>query len=121
MEPTLALSVSNAAFTDVGNSFGQIWMPLAQELAKRLYQRNHTIAPPNASPKLFIISSSEARDVAHTIRAGLEQDVFSTVWDQGVFFAGGYPLETLERQVSESDFAGAVAQPAHIVDSRRVP
>lgn len=44
--------------------------------------------------------------------------MFSTVGDQGVFFAGGYPLEGLERLVSESDFALAIAEPDDIVDSR---
>ena len=46
------------------------------------------------------------------------RDVFSTVWDQGVFFAGGYSLEALEKVVSESDFAVAIAQADDIVDSR---
>ncbi len=120
IEPVLALKLASQDFRTIGKSHGQIWLPLAKDLAKRLYQRNTTIAPANASPKLFIISSSEARSIAHAIRAGLEHDVFSTVWDQGVFFAGGYPLEALEKQVAESDFALAIAEPDDIVDSRGV-
>jgi predicted nucleotide-binding protein len=83
-----------------------------------LYQRNELIAPPNEYPKLFIISSTEALKVAETIRASLESDVFSTVWNQGVFFAGGYSLEALEKAVSESDFAIAIAQADDIIESR---
>ena len=118
IERVVALKVSSQDFMQIGLGYSQIWLPLTQELARRLYQRNKTISPSNSAPKLFIISSSEALDVAHAIRTNLEHDVFSTVWDQGVFFAGGYPLEALERLVSESDFALAIAEPDDIVDSR---
>ena len=46
--------------------------------------------------------------------------VASAVWDQGAFFAGGYPLEATEKAASESDFAVANAQPDDIVETRRV-
>jgi predicted nucleotide-binding protein len=118
MESTVALKVPNAPFLEIADAHPKIFLPLAQDLSRRLYQRNDTIAQPNRSAKLFIISSSEANDIAHTLRAGLEHDVFSTVWDQGVFWAGGYPLEALERQVAESDFAVAIAEPDDILESR---
>jgi predicted nucleotide-binding protein len=62
-------------------------------------------------------------DVAHEIQAQLEHDVLSTVWTDGLFLAGGYPLEILEKAVNDSDFAVAVAQPDDIVETRgaRVP
>jgi predicted nucleotide-binding protein len=118
LEPALALKVSSAEFMAIGQIFPQIWLPLAQELSRRLYQRNSTISLPNESSKLFIISSSEAKAIAYGIRSGLENDVFSRVWDDGVFFAGGYPLEALELHVAESDFAVAIAEADDIVDSR---
>jgi CRP/FNR family cyclic AMP-dependent transcriptional regulator len=118
LEPTVALKLANARFMDIADEYPKIFRPLAQDLSRRLFQRNETIARPNRSPKLFIISSSEAHDIAHALRAGLEQHVFSTVWDQGVFWAGGYPLEALEQQVAESDFAVAIAEPDDIVESR---
>ena len=37
-----------------------------------------------------------------------------------MFFAGGYPLEALEQQVNESDFAVAIAEPDDIMESRGV-
>ena len=49
----------------------------------------------------------------------LFRSVFSTVWTDGVFFAGGYPLEALEKAVGESDFAVAIAQPDDVVRSRK--
>ncbi len=114
----VVLKLTSAAFMSIGRAFPQIWLPIAQELSRRLHQRNELIPPPNEYPKLFIVSSSEALDVAREIQSQLERDVFSTVWDQGVFFAGGYPLEVLEKAVSEADFAIAVAQPDDIVEFR---
>jgi predicted nucleotide-binding protein len=40
------------------------------------------------------------------------------VWDEGVFFAGGYSLEALEKAVDEADFAVAVAEPDDIIEVR---
>ena len=117
-DSVVALRLTNAQFMALGRRFPQIWLPLARELSRRLFQRNELIPSPNEYPKLFIISSTEALKVADTIRASLELDVFSTVWKQGVFFAGGYSLEALEKAVSESDFAIAIAQPDDIVESR---
>lgn len=117
-DTVVALKLTNAQFMNLGRSFPQIWLPIARELSRRLFQRNELIPPPNEYPKLFIISSSEALNVAETIRASLEHDVFSIVWNEGVFFAGGYSLEALEKAVSESDFAIAIAQPDDIVETR---
>src|SRR5258708_33205278 len=63
-------------------------------------------------------SSTEARAVPSEIESQLQHDVFSAVWGQGVLFAGGYPLEALEKAVGESDFAVAIAQPDDIVETR---
>ncbi len=114
----VTLKLSGADFIAIGHEYPHVWLPIARELSRRLLQRNDLIPPPNEDPKLFIISSTEALDVAREIQAQLEYDVFSTVWSQGVFFAGGYPLEALEKAVSESDFAVAVAQPDDIVETR---
>jgi len=118
LEHAVALKLTSAAFMAVGEKFPSVWLPIAQELSRRLYQRNKTIYLPNQAPKLFIMSSSEALKIAHALRSGLDKDVFSTVWDDGVFFAGGYPLEALEKQVGESDFAVAIAEPDDISESR---
>ncbi|WFU71434.1 TIR domain-containing protein [Bradyrhizobium sp. CB2312] len=118
LEHAVALKLSSAAFMGIGEKFPSVWLPIAQELSKRLHQRNKTIYLPNQASKLFVMSSSEALKIAHALRTGLEKDVFSTVWDDGVFFAGGYPLEALEKQVSEADFAVAIAEPDDISESR---
>ncbi|MDP2123926.1 MAG: nucleotide-binding protein [Parvibaculum sp.] len=118
MEPVVALKIATEPFFEIAEAHPKLFLPLAQDLSKRLFQRNETIAQPNRSPKLFIISSSEAKEIAHALRAGMEHHVFSTVWDEGVFWAGGYPLEALEKQVAESDFAVAIAEPDDVLESR---
>ena len=97
-DTVVALKLKSADFSSIGEDFPQVWLPIARELSRRLLQRNDLIPPPNEYPKLFIISSAEALEVAHEIQSQLQHDVFSAVWDQGVFFAGGYPLEALERR-----------------------
>ncbi|HEX5228376.1 MAG TPA: TIR domain-containing protein [Bryobacteraceae bacterium] len=117
-DTVVALKLSNPQFMKLGRSFPQIWLPMARELSRRVFQRNELISAPNEYPKLFIISSGEALSVANAIRTSLEHDVFSTVWNEGVFFAGGYSLEALEKAVSESDFAIAIAQADDIIEMR---
>ena len=117
-ETVVALKLSNADFMTVGRAHPNIWLAIARELSRRLLQRNDLIRPPNEYPKLFIISSAEALNVAREVQAQLEWDVFSTVWNQGVFFAGGYSLEALEKAVGEADFAVAVAEADDIIETR---
>ena len=117
-DTVVALKLTNAQFMSLGRTYPQIWLPIARELSRRLYQRNDLIAAPNEYAKLFIISSAEALPIAREVQTQLERDVFSTVWPDGVFFAGGYTLEALEKAVSESDFAVAIAQPDDVIESR---
>lgn len=118
LETVVALKVSSIDFNRVGETHGGIWRPVAQDLATRLFERNKLIPAPNTSPRLFIISSAEALPVAHEIQSALSRDVLGVVWTNGVFFAGGYPLEVLEGEVERSDFAVAIAQPDDVVESR---
>ncbi len=120
LETVVALKLSSLEFNSIGNEYPKIWLPIARELARRLFQRNALIPTPNEHPKLFIISSTEGLDVAREIQSQLHRDVFSTVWPEGTFFAGGYSLEALEKAVNESDFAVAVAQPDDIIETRGV-
>jgi CRP/FNR family cyclic AMP-dependent transcriptional regulator len=118
LETVVAIKLSSSDFNLIGQEFPKIWLPIARELSRRLFQRNALIPTPNAHPKLFIISSAEALEVAREIQAQLDRDVFSSVWSEGTFFAGGYSLEALEKAVNESDFAVAIAQPDDIVETR---
>jgi CRP/FNR family cyclic AMP-dependent transcriptional regulator len=114
----VALKVPGTKFIEICDKYPPTWKLIARELSNRLFDRNHLIKPPNDRPKLFIISSVEALDVANEIASGLQHDVLPTVWTQGVFWVNGYALEALEKAVSQSDFAVAVAQFEDVVQSR---
>jgi predicted nucleotide-binding protein len=114
----VAQKIPGATFVRICDKFPTMWKPIARELAHRLYDRNRLMKEPNELPRLFIISSVEALDVAREIASGLQHEVLPTVWTEGVFWASGYPLEALERAVGQSDFAVAVAQFEDMVQSR---
>ncbi len=115
----VALKLTSAQFNTVCDKFpGIAWKSIAREMAFRLQDRNRLLRAPNDQPKLFVISSVEALDVANEIQSGVQRDCLPTVWTNGVFWTSGYPLESLERAVSEADFAVAVAQFEDTVTSR---
>ncbi|GAA5620344.1 hypothetical protein Brsp04_00199 [Brucella sp. NBRC 12952] len=119
-ETVVAVKMTGAAFMKLADRFPPlIWRSVAQELSRRLYDRNRHMVAPNEKPRMFIMSSVEGLDVAHEIQAGLQHDVMATVWPNGVFWAGGYPLESLETAVAESDFGVAVALFEDIVETGR--
>ncbi|MGO6822237.1 TIR domain-containing protein [Rhizobium ruizarguesonis] len=120
VETVVAIKMPGSNFTRLGDTFPPlIWRAVAQELSRRLYDRNRHMTAPNDKPRMFIMSSVEGLAVAHEIQAGLQHDVLATVWPNGVFWAGGYPLESLETAVAESDFGIAVALFEDIVETGR--
>ncbi len=119
-EKTVALKLTSSDLHEIGRAHGEIWLPIAKELARRLKDRNDDIPIPNTSPRVFIISSAEAILTAEGIQHGLQHFHLPRIWSQGVFFAGEYPLESLEAAVEESDFAIAVVHPDDFVESRHV-
>ncbi|HEU0078521.1 MAG TPA: TIR domain-containing protein, partial [Longimicrobiaceae bacterium] len=69
--------------------------------------------------RVFIISSAEALPLARAIQTAFQHEPFTvTVWTDGVFRASHYPVESLEAQLDESDFAIAIAEPDDLVESR---
>lgn len=119
-DTVVAIRMSGAEFSALADKFpGLIWKSVAQELSRRLFDRNRLMVTPNEKPRMFIMSSVEGLDIANEIQAGLQHDVLATVWPNGVFWAGGYPLESLELAVSESDFGVAVALFEDIVETSR--
>jgi CRP-like cAMP-binding protein len=60
----VALKLSSPKLHEIGAAFPQVWLTIARELSRRLYQRNDLIPPPNEHPKLFIISSSIGMTIA---------------------------------------------------------
>ena len=65
-------------------------------------------------PRVFIGSSVEGLVVAESLQLGMEFDVESTIWSQGVFGLSDGTLESLVRAVKEFDFAVLEIGRAHV-------
>lgn len=119
--PCVVAKLSESKLTDLGNKYPKIWRFLAKELSRRLLQRNALLAQPRDKVRVFIISSAEALEIARAIQNSFDHDPFTVViWTDGVFRVANYPIENLERELDNSDFAIAIAQPDDITSSRGV-
>lgn len=119
-ETTVTWKITHEQLESIANAHPRLWKLFAMDLAGRLEQRNKLVARPNARPRVFLICSAEALDIAECIRAGLDhEDATIEIWsDEKIFPAGGYPIEALERAVDDADFGIAIAQPDDLVRSR---
>jgi hypothetical protein len=70
---------------------------------------------PNAKPRLFIGSSTEARKIAAALQAGLDHDAEVTIWYQNAFSPSTGTLESLEDNLGRFDFAAFVLAPDDII------
>ncbi|MCM0751644.1 hypothetical protein DEA98_10725 [Brucella pseudogrignonensis] len=59
-ETVVAVKMTGAAFMKLADRFPPlIWRSVAQELSRRLYDRNRHMVAPNEKPRMFIMSSVE--------------------------------------------------------------
>ncbi len=118
-EPSIVLKVSAHDFKAAADTHPRIWQYVTRQLVERLNQRNDMVRPASQAPRVFIISSAEALPIAKEVERQLEHDkVFAKVWTEGTFSGSKYPLESLEEQLDECDFAIAVFQPDDEIFSR---
>jgi hypothetical protein len=71
-------------------------------------------------PRVFIGSSVEQIDLAYATQEGLQHDVESTVWSQGVFTPSRTAMASLIDQLDESDFGIFVLAPDDVTNIRDV-
>lgn len=118
-EPGVAWKLPEPALTQIAKNHPDIWRRLAIEQAKRLVQRNALVRPANPAPKIFVISSSEAVEIANEIQVGLGHSGALVIpWSQGVFRTSEYTIESLQRMVEQCDFAIAVIAADDVTLSR---
>jgi len=108
-EPSCVLKVSASDYKNVANDFPRLWQQITRQLVERLHQRNNLVRPAHQSARVFIICSVEALHIARAVENHFEHDKFFVkIWTEGVFRASRYPIESLEEQLDESDFAIAI-------------
>jgi len=119
-EDCVVARVNEADFTSVAQTNPRLWRVLATEMAERLRQRNELVRPKNDRPVLFVGCAAESLAIAREIQAGLEHDdMITRLWSEpGVFGASSYPMEALENQINEADFAALVVGGEDEVTSR---
>lgn len=109
-QDSLVAKIDEATFAEFGEKYPVLYKTIAQELARRLLQRNKFVRPIHDKVRVFIICSAEALPVARLIHSGLQHDEFDVIlWSEGVFKVTNYTLQTLEDEVDQADFAIAVA------------
>ncbi len=119
---TVTIKVDQHIFDDLTNEFPEIIKIIAVDLSERLEERNALINAGNSKPKLFIISTVESVEIARQVKLSLHyDDIEVTIWNEGgVFAAGSYTLESLEKAIKESDFGLAIMQGDDLTNSRGV-
>ena len=115
----LTARITERQFAQIADKAPRLWRRLAVELSKRLRQRTAFIRQRNETPILFIGSSSESLPIAETVKAGLARvSLIVRVWTDDVFGASRFPIDDLESQIAEADFAALVLGPDDKVVSR---
>jgi CRP/FNR family transcriptional regulator, cyclic AMP receptor protein len=105
-EPSVTFRVSESDFTNLAREAPSVWRYFAIELGNRLRQRRQYVRNRNSTPIVFVGSSTETLPIVRAIQAELSHDPFIVrAWTTGVFGASSFPIDDLQVQLDESDFA----------------
>lgn len=119
VDEVVVARVGAADFVRLADSNPRLWRNIAHELSARLRQRNRFISPVNKVPILFVGCSVESLPLARAIQNALSHDpVTVRVWTDDTFQASTFPVESLERELVNADFAAMVLSPDDTVTSR---
>lgn len=120
IEITVVGKISESDFTKIAENNPRLWRLVALELGNRLRQRSIYVSEKNPRPVIFIGSSAESINIAREIQSCFHHDDFVVkLWTDNIFQASQYPIESLNSQVQESDFAILLLGPDDKVLSRK--
>ena len=121
-EASVICSLTEPQLAELGHQFPRIWRSMAKELARRLEQRNALVSSTRERVRVFVICSVEALPIGRAVKNHFDHDPFIVqLWTDGVFRASWFPVESLENELDQSDFAIAIAQPDDLVATPRGP
>jgi CRP/FNR family cyclic AMP-dependent transcriptional regulator len=117
---TVTLRIAEPDFLKLADEYPFAWRCLASELADRLRQRSRFVRSLNPTPIVFVGSSLEFRPIVDAIKISLERDPFIVrPWTlKSMFGPSRFPIDELQTQVEECDFAILVIGPDDKVISR---
>ncbi len=109
-EPSVAIQLSDAQLTELGERYPQIWRCFARELAHRLHQRNTAATAVNEKVRVLIMGPAEASEIARVIHDALKNEPFQiAIWTEGLFRGSNYAIDSLEAELDRSDVAIAIS------------
>ena len=115
----VAARVSASGFAALADANPRLWRNVARVLAERLRQRNRFVPLANPRPVLFVGCSVEALPIGRAIQSTFDHDpMVVRVWTDDTFKPSRFPVESLERELAEVDFAALVLSPDDTVISR---
>lgn len=120
-EEVVAVQLSKEHFKGFLLQFPEATLAFARDLAKRIAVRNANVARPREKHRIFAISSAEALSV---VDSGIQHfahdsDLEYAPWSMPqIFQLSSYPMDDLEAELTNSDFAVVVANDDDIVKSR---
>lgn len=120
-EVSVVAKLSEDEFSELAERYPQVWRIVAKELSRRLRQRNALVTIARKRARVFVMSSVEALPIARALQTAFDHDrdrFLVAVWENGVFRASKYALESLEEQVAQSDFGIAIAAADDTTTSR---
>jgi predicted nucleotide-binding protein len=119
VDDAIAARLTEEDFAEIASRYPEMYRFIAQELSRRLLQRNILFNAFRNKIRIFIISSAEALPIARAVQNAFAHDPFVTViWTDGVFRVTNYTLQDLETQIDDSDFAITIAHADDLTDSR---
>lgn len=109
-EPSVVARVSAARLEDLAEQFPQIHRYVAQELARRLYQRNDHIGSARDRTKVLVLASPQAAAAAQVVQETLACEGFTVrQWQDGLTRSGGLSVQRLQELAAGVDFAVVIS------------
>ena len=108
---SLVLQVTDQTIIELASDNADFWRRVANVVADRLDERNAEIAQTNDIPRVFVISSTEGKQIAEEVVLNLDgQDVAVHVWGKGTFGLSDYPVSSVMDAIERSDFTISIVR-----------
>ncbi|GAB3064749.1 cyclic nucleotide-binding domain-containing protein [Stenotrophomonas tumulicola] len=105
-QPSVVARVSAARLDELAQQFPQIHRYVAQELARRLYQRNDHIGSARERTRVLLLASTLATAAALVVQDMLGSEGFVVRhWQEGLVRSGGQSVQHLQEMAAGVDFA----------------